>query len=73
MIEKSLYENYRIDFDDKLKPDSDDYLFVFNENRQLFLMMIRNYPQHWITSTLILHYILDNIMIKSIRRQCRKR
>ena len=37
MIEKSLYENYRIDFDEKITPENDDILFVFNENRQLYL------------------------------------
>ena len=37
MIEKSLYEDYEIDFDEKVKPDGDDYLFVFNENRELYL------------------------------------
>ena len=37
MIERSLYENYEIDFDDATTPDSDDYLFVFNENRELYL------------------------------------
>jgi NAD+ diphosphatase len=37
MIEKSLYENYRIDFSDEIAPKDDDYLFVFNEDRQLYL------------------------------------
>lgn len=37
MIEKSLYENYQIDFSDTLKPTDGDYLFIFNENRQLYL------------------------------------
>ena len=37
MIEKSLYENYEIHFDENIIPTSDDYLFVFNENRELFL------------------------------------
>jgi NAD+ diphosphatase len=37
MIEKSLYVNYEIDFSDEITPDSDDYLFVFNENRGLYL------------------------------------
>ena len=37
MIEKSLYENYEIHFDENITPTSDDYLFVFNENRELFL------------------------------------
>ena len=37
MIEKSLYENYKIDFDERINPSSEDYLFVFNENRELYL------------------------------------
>ncbi len=37
MIEKSIYENYQIDFSVEITPDNDDYLFVFNENRQLYL------------------------------------
>ena len=45
MIEKSLYENYEIDFDEKTAPDSDDYLFVFNENRELYLDEAKNLPK----------------------------
>lgn len=37
MIEKSLYENYQISFDSTTKPGSDDYLFVFNDLRELYL------------------------------------
>ena len=37
MIEKSLYENYQIDFSDEIAPENGDYLFVFNEDRQLYL------------------------------------
>ena len=37
MIEKSLYENYEIHFSDEIKPDAGDYLFIFNENRELYL------------------------------------
>ena len=37
MIEKSLYENYQIDFSETLTPKNGDYLFVFNENRELYL------------------------------------
>ena len=37
MIEKSLYENYEINFDETITPNSDDYLFVFNKNRELYL------------------------------------
>lgn len=44
MIEKSLYENYQIDFSDSLTPENDDYLFVFNQNRQLYLDDDKNLP-----------------------------
>ena len=37
MIEKSLYENYEINFDEEITPNSDDYLFVFNSARELYL------------------------------------
>ncbi len=37
MIEKSLYENYTIGFDETVRPEHEDYLFVFNENRELYL------------------------------------
>ena len=37
MIEKSLYENYQIDFSDTIKPEDNDILLVFNENRELYL------------------------------------
>lgn len=37
MIEKSLYENYRIDFSDEIAPKDGDCLFVFNEDRKLYL------------------------------------
>ena len=37
MIEKSLYENYQINFDENITPDTDDILFIFNDNRELFL------------------------------------
>ena len=37
MIEKSLYENYQIDFSETLTPEDGDYLFIFNENRELYL------------------------------------
>ena len=36
MIEKSIYENYEIDFSDIYRND-DAYYFVFNENRELYL------------------------------------
>ncbi|WP_406537417.1 NAD(+) diphosphatase [Methanobrevibacter sp.] len=44
MIEKSLYENYEIHFDEEITPGSDDYLFVFNDNRELFLDDNRKLP-----------------------------
>ena len=37
MIEKSIYENYEIDFSDVIEPAKGDYLFVFNDNRELYL------------------------------------
>ena len=36
MIEKSLYEDYEIDFSDSYTSD-DAYYFLFNENRELYL------------------------------------
>ena len=44
MIEKSLYENYRIDFNENITPDSNDMLFVFNENRELNLNSDKKLP-----------------------------
>ena len=37
MIEKSLYENYEISFSDTAIPKTGDYLFVFNDERELYL------------------------------------
>ena len=37
MIEKSLYENYQIDFDDTYN-SNDAYYFIFNHNRDLYLV-----------------------------------
>ena len=37
MIEKSLYQNYQIDFSTSLTPESDNYIFIFNSKRQLYL------------------------------------
>ena len=45
MIEKSLYENYRIDFDETVTPESDDFLFVFNNNRELYLTDDKKLPK----------------------------
>ena len=45
MIEKSIYENYEIDFDDKISPTADDYIFIFNENRELYLDSDRKLPK----------------------------
>ena len=36
MIEKSLYEDYEIDFSDSYTSD-DAHYFLFNENRELYL------------------------------------
>lgn len=46
MIEKSLYENYQIDFSDEITPKTDDYLFIFNENRELFLTSDKQLPKN---------------------------
>ena len=46
MIEKSLYENYQIEFSDVIAPDNDDYLFVFNEDRQLYLDLNKKLPKN---------------------------
>ncbi len=46
MIEKSLYENYQIDFSDAIAPENNDYLFVFNENRQLYLDSDKQLPEN---------------------------
>ena len=45
MIEKSLYENYNIDFSDSIAPAPDDYLFIFNDNRELYLDEYKNLPK----------------------------
>lgn len=44
MIEKSIYDSYQIDFDDKTAPNTEDYIFVFNENRELYLDENRKLP-----------------------------
>ena len=45
MIEKSLYENYQIDFSDEITPDDGDYLFIFNEERELYLTEDKRLPK----------------------------
>ncbi len=45
MIEKSLYENYQIEFSDEITPADDDYLFIFNENRELYLTENKELPK----------------------------
>ena len=45
MIEKSLYENYEIGFSDSTAPEKDDYLFIFNENRELYLDSNKKLPE----------------------------
>ena len=45
MIEKSLYENYQIGFSDTLKPSNDDYIFIFNENREMYLDSKKRLPE----------------------------
>ncbi|MFM5882517.1 NAD(+) diphosphatase [Methanobrevibacter gottschalkii] len=37
MIEKSIYENYQIDFNEEMTPADDDYIFIFNHERELYL------------------------------------
>ena len=45
MIEKSLYENYTIEFSDEITPADDDYIFIFNENRELYLTENKELPK----------------------------
>ena len=45
MIEKSIYENYQIDFSDTIEPKEDDILFIFNENRELYLDENKQLPK----------------------------
>ena len=45
MIEKSLYENYEISFSDNATPKIDDYLFVFNNERELYLTNDKELPK----------------------------
>ena len=45
MIEKSIYENYRIDFSDEITPTTGDCLFIFNENRELYLDENKKLPK----------------------------
>jgi len=45
MIEKSLYENYEISFSDNAMPKIDDYLFVFNNERELYLTNDKELPK----------------------------
>ena len=45
MIEKSLYENYEVNFDETITPDSDDYLFIFNNERELYLNDDKKLPK----------------------------
>lgn len=45
MIEKSLYENYQIDFSDSITPTNDDILFVFNDYRELYLTDDKKLPK----------------------------
>lgn len=45
MIEKSLYENYQIDFSDSITPTPDDILFVFNDDRELYLTEDNELPK----------------------------
>lgn len=44
MIEKSLYENYQIEFSDSIAPALNDYIFVFNSERELYLTDDKQLP-----------------------------
>ena len=44
MIETSIYENYKIEFNDKYQTDDDAYYFIFNEKRELYLDENKNLP-----------------------------
>lgn len=37
MIEKSLYENYEINFSDSYTTDDESYYFIYNNERELYL------------------------------------
>ena len=37
MIEKNIYENYSIDFEEDYNIQTEAYCFIFNNNRELFL------------------------------------
>ena len=70
MIEKSIYENYEIEFGDKITPDDNDLVFIFNNNREVY---IENYncPKHLknIKSNFYLHigkYKSRNVFVGSV-------
>ena len=44
MIEKSLYENYQIDFSETYTTSDEAYYFIFNENRELYLNSDKKIP-----------------------------
>lgn len=44
MIEKSLYEDYEIDFSDDITPTTDDVIFIFNNNREMYLSKNNQLP-----------------------------
>lgn len=44
MIEKSIYEDYEIDFSDSYKTDDESYYFIFNENREIYLTKNKEIP-----------------------------
>ena len=46
MIEKSIYEDYQINFSDKITPTQNDYIFIFNNNRELFLDETKQLPKN---------------------------
>ena len=46
MITKSLYENYKIDFNKDVKVSSKDKIFIFNDNRELYLNEKNELPNY---------------------------
>lgn len=44
MIEKSIYENYKIDFSEDYRTDDEAYYFIFNANRELYLTEDNSIP-----------------------------
>ena len=45
MIEKSIYDTYQIDFSADIAPEDDDYIFIFNDSRELYLDENKQLPK----------------------------